>query len=104
MTSVRFVTDGRVYDPPPGKGAGEFVVFFGSLLVGPAAPPRGALVVPFSPEVVRPDGTSLVVESGHLDYPIHDESPGEGPFVLLRGVRASDVPAGSVVVSRHPAA
>ena len=95
---IEFVTDGRTYEPP-GPRSDEFTVLFGTLLTGPAAPPFGAsLVVKFLAELTTPDGTR-VLANAQLDYPVADESPGEGPFVLLRGVRASDLPAGTLIVT-----
>jgi hypothetical protein len=97
---IEFVTDGRTYEPT-GRHAGEFIVVFGTLVTGPTAPPFGAsLAVEFSAELTRPDGTRIVVDDAHVDYPVADESPEEGPFVLLRGARAGDVPAGTLIVSR----
>jgi len=101
---IEFVTDGRIYEPT-GRRSGEFIVVFGTLVTGPTAPPFGAsLIVEFSADLTRPDGTRIVVDDAHVDYPIADESPGEGPFVLLRGARAGDVPAGTVIVSRDTTA
>jgi hypothetical protein len=57
------------------------------------------LVVEFSAELTTPDGTKVLVDGAHVDYPVADESPGEGPFVLLPGVRAADVPVGTSIVS-----
>jgi hypothetical protein len=99
---IQFVTDGRTHEPT-GQRSGEFIVVFGTLVTGPAAPlSRSSLVVEFSGELTRPDGTRLLVDDAHVDYPVADESPDEGPFVLLRGVRSGDVPAGTVIVSRRP--
>jgi hypothetical protein len=36
-----------------------------------------------------------------LIYPVADEAPNEGPFILLRGARAGDVPAGTLIVSHR---
>jgi hypothetical protein len=96
---IEFVTDGRTYEPT-GPHAHEFIVVFGTLVTGPTAPPLGALVVGFSAELRRPDGTSILVDDADMDYPVADESPGEGPFVLLRGASIGDVPAGTLIVSR----
>jgi len=98
IPEIEFVTDGRTYEPT-GPRSGEFLVVLGTLVKGPAAPPAGALVVKFSAELSRPDGTQLRVDDAHVDYPIEDESPGEGPFVLLRGVHAGEVPTGTLIVS-----
>jgi hypothetical protein len=99
MAPIEFVSDGRVYEPPPGRSFGEFICVFGALINGPAAPPFGVSVVEFSAELTRPDGTRVLVDDAHVDYPLPDEA-GEGPFVLLRGARAADVPAGTRIVSR----
>ncbi|MGW5194411.1 hypothetical protein ACWEOO_34505 [Kribbella sp. NPDC004138] len=97
---IEFVTDGRVYEPT-GPRAGEFIVVFGALVTGPAAPPFGASwVVEFSAELTKPDGTRVLVDAAHVDYPVGDESPEEGPFVFLRGAHAGDVPVGTLIVSR----
>lgn len=96
---IEFMTDGRTYEPT-GRHSGEFIVVLGTLVSGPSAPPSGSLVVEFSAELTRPDGTSFLVDDAHVDYPVADESPAEGPFVLLRGVRAVDVPVGTSIVSR----
>jgi hypothetical protein len=95
---IEFLTDGRLYTPT-GWQAGRFVVAFGRLLKGPAVAPVGSLVVEFSAELRRPDGSRLRVAEAHVDYPSRDESPGEGPFVLLRGAQAADVPSGTLIVS-----
>jgi hypothetical protein len=96
---IEFVTDGRTYEPT-GRRSGEFVIVFGTLVSGPSAPPFGGSgVVEFSAELTRPDGTRVLVDDAHVDYPVADESPEEGPFVLLRGVRAADVPVGTSIVS-----
>jgi hypothetical protein len=96
---IGFVTDGRIYEPT-GRRSGEFIVVFGTLVSGPSAPPfGGSPVVEFSAELTRPDGTRVLVDDAHVDYPIADESPKEGPFVLLHGVRAADVPVGTSIVS-----
>ncbi len=95
---IEFLTDGRTYVPSGGR-SGDFIVVFGTLVTGPPAPTSWD-VVRFPAEVTRPDGTSVPVNGAQLDFPIADESPIEGPFVLLRGVRPADVPAGSLIVSR----
>jgi hypothetical protein len=96
---IEFVTDGRTYEPT-GRRSGEFVIVFGTLVRGPSAPPFGASwVVEFSAELTRPDGARVLVDAAHVDYPVAGESPEEGPFVLLRGVRAADVPLGTSIVS-----
>jgi hypothetical protein len=96
---IEFVTDGRLYEPS-GRRSGEFIVVFGTLVTGPAAPSDGgSSVVEFSAELTRPDGTWVIVTDAHVDYPVADEAPEEGPFVLLRRARVSDVPAGTLIVS-----
>jgi hypothetical protein len=100
VSPIEFVTDGRIYEPT-GRRSGEFVVVFGTMVTGPAAPSFGAsLVVAFSAALKRPDGTTVLVDDAHVDYPVTDEAPEEGPFVLLRGARAGDVPAGTLIASR----
>ncbi len=95
------MTDGRIYEPT-GQRSGEFIVVFGTLITGPAAPSLGAsLVVEFSAELTKPDGARVLVDDAHVDYPVADEAPEDGPFVLLRGARAGDVPAGTLIVSRR---
>jgi hypothetical protein len=74
---------------------------FGTLVTGPAAPAFGSLVVEFSAELTRRDGTVVLVDNAHVDYPVADEAPEEGPFVLLRCARAGDVAAGTLIVSRQ---
>ncbi len=100
LPPIEFVTDGRIYEPT-GRRSGEFIVVFGALISGPAAPEFGAsLVVEFSAELARPDGTRVLIDDARVDFPVADEAPGEGPFVLLRGARAGDVPAGTLIVAR----
>jgi hypothetical protein len=99
MPSIEFVTDGRTYEPT-GRRSGEFVVVFGTMVSGPPAPPFGtSWVMELSAELTRPDGTTVLVDDAQVDYPVADESPDDGPFVLLRGVRAADVPVGTSIVS-----
>jgi hypothetical protein len=97
---IRFLTDGRIHEPT-GRHAGEFIFVFGKLITDPTALPPAALVVPFSGELVRPDGTRVLADDAHVDYPVADEALDEGPFVLLRGLHAAEVPAGTLIVSRR---
>lgn len=53
--AIEFLADGRFYEPT-GDRAGEFLVVFGSLLVGPTRPEPGTLVNRFFAEVRREEG------------------------------------------------
>src|SRR5690242_18386959 len=97
---IRFLADGWIHEPA-GRHAGEFIVVFGKLITGPTAPPPAALAVPFSGELVRPDGTRILAGDAQVDYPVADEALDEGPVVLLRGLAAVEVPAGTLIVSRR---
>lgn len=68
---------------------------FGALISGPAAPEFGAsLVVEFSAELARPDGTRVLIDDARVDFPVADEAPGEGPsFSCAAHAQATCLPA-----------
>jgi hypothetical protein len=97
---IEFVTDGRIYEPA-GAYAGKVIVVFGTMVTGPTAPQSGtSSTVDFPARLTRPDGTTTLVDDARIDFPIADESPGEGPTVILFGARAADAPAGTLIVPR----
>jgi hypothetical protein len=92
--SIRFVADGRAYEPS-GSRADEFVTVFGELPEGPAFTPR--LVVQFNAQLTGPDGSTTYAQA-QLDYPVDTERVHETEYmVLLYGMTRAEVPVGTAI-------
>lgn len=90
--SIRFVTDGRTYEPS-GSRADEFVAVFGELLEGPAF--RPGLVIRFSAQLTAPDGSATYAKA-QLDYPADPDLVHETEYmVLVYGMTRAEVPVGT---------
>lgn len=98
-TTIRFLTDGRAYEPR-GRHDGEFIAVFGDLLAGP--PFRAGLVVEFHAYLTRPDG-QVDRALARLDYPSDPDLVHETEFMVLLFSRGrEEVPSGTLISSVSP--
>lgn len=88
--SIRFVADGRAYEPS-GSRADEFVTVFGELPEGPDL--HAATGRPVQPQLTGPDGSTTYAQA-QLDYPVDTERVHETEYmVLLYGMTRAEVPS-----------
>lgn len=93
---IRFLTDGRFYEPV-GRRAGDFIVVFGVLQSGPRWRPFA--VHAFHARCLRPDGDELIAEA-NLNHPSDPDLVDETEFMLfLFALERADVPPGTLITS-----
>jgi hypothetical protein len=95
-SKIRFLTDGRIYEPKGGR-ADDFIAAFGELLSGPRF--RTGLVIRFDAKLGRPDGEVSYAQA-QIDYPADPDLVHETEFmVVLFGLSRADVQPGTVISS-----
>jgi hypothetical protein len=100
-SAIRFLTDGRIYEPRSRRVC-EFIAVFGELRSGPRF--RAGLVTRFDARLVRPDG-EVAYARAQLDYPADPDLVEETEFmVLLFGLSRADVQPGTLISSVNAAA